>query len=179
VSEFATLIGAGVDTDQTDPAPFAKRAPDSSLPGAADACPPLTPHRDAEPFETLRARAAALTPPPRAVLVTVGDPAAAGGRLSFARTLLTAGGIDVDVGALSDVDPDGAFVILCGTDAGYAAQAPDAARQLKAAGARQVWLAGRPSELEAALQEAGVDDFIFAGADVVAKLDRALTALER
>ena len=40
--------------------------------------------------------------------------------------------------------------------------------------ARRVLLAGRPGALEGALREAGVDDFIFAGADVVATLSRLL-----
>ena len=37
-------------------------------------------------------------------------------------------------------------------------------------------VAGRPGELETALREAGVDEFIFAGADVIDVLTRALEA---
>ena len=43
---------------------------------------------------------------------------------------------------------------------------------LKPAGARQVLLAGRPKEQEAALKAAGVDAFIFAGNDAIATLTR-------
>jgi methylmalonyl-CoA mutase len=180
VSEFATLIEAGVDTDQTDPAPFARRAPDIAVPGPADACPPLTPHRDAEPFEALRARAAALTPRPRAVLVTLGDPAAAGARVGFARNLLTAGGIEAETTTLADYAPDVApVVVLCGADAAYESEAVAVAKSLKASGARLVWLAGRPGERATELSAAGVDDFVFAGSDLVAGLDRALSVLER
>jgi methylmalonyl-CoA mutase len=39
-----------------------------------------------------------------------------------------------------------------------------------------VLLAGRPGELEAPLRAAGVDDFIFAGCDVVATLGSLLGA---
>ena len=46
----------------------------------------------------------------------------------------------------------------------------EAARALKAAGAKAVYLAGRPGDLEAALKAAGVDDFIFMGLDVLASL---------
>jgi methylmalonyl-CoA mutase len=166
--------------DQTDPTVFAKPAPDVTLPGKPETCVPLTPHRDAEPFEALRARASALKSPPRAILITVGDPAAAGARIGFVRNLLTAGGVGADIATLAGHERSAASLfILCGTDAAYEAQAADKARTLKAAGARQVWLAGRPGALEPTLGEAGVDDFIFAGCDIVAKLDRILTELER
>ena len=41
---------------------------------------------------------------------------------------------------------------------------------MKAAGAKFVLMAGRPGEQEAALKTAGVDQFLFAGADAVATL---------
>ena len=47
--------------------------------------------------------------------------------------------------------------------------------QLKQAGAARVYLMGRPDEAQrAAWQAAGVDEFVHAGADVLATLDRAL-----
>ncbi len=61
---------------------------------------------------------------------------------------------------------------LCGSDAAYAAEGVPAAQALTAAGAT-VWLAGRPGELEAALNEAGVRSFIYAGCDVLDALRRA------
>jgi len=39
---------------------------------------------------------------------------------------------------------------------------------------RRLYLAGRPGELEAELRRAGVDEFVFAGADVLDILARAL-----
>ena len=67
-------------------------------------------------------------------------------------------------------------MVLCSSDAVYADEAEAAARALKAKGAKRLYLAGRPGELEAALKAAGVDEFIVAGADVLDVLGRALEA---
>ena len=61
---------------------------------------------------------------------------------------------------------------LCSSDKVYAEQGADAAKALTAAGAT-VHLAGRPGEIEAALQDAGVKTFVFMGCDVVATLQAA------
>ncbi len=66
-----------------------------------------------------------------------------------------------------------AFACLCSSDKVYGDQAAVAARTLQAAGARHIYLAGRPGEQEAALREAGVQDFIFAGGDALAILSEA------
>lgn len=55
----------------------------------------------------------------------------------------------------------------------YATNAADAAKALHEAGATHVVLAGRPGDSEAALREAGIDDFVFAGCDALAALQRA------
>ena len=44
---------------------------------------------------------------------------------------------------------------------------------LKAAGARHIYLAGRPGNREAALRAAGVQSFIFEGCDALATLKGA------
>ena len=62
---------------------------------------------------------------------------------------------------------------LCGSDKRYATDAVEAAKALKAAGATRLYLAGKPGELEAALREAGVDEFIHVGVDVLASLELA------
>ena len=55
--------------------------------------------------------------------------------------------------------------------------AEDCARSLRGAGARALILAGRPDPArEAALREAGVSDFIFAGCDALAALSAAQAA---
>ena len=48
-----------------------------------------------------------------------------------------------------------------------------AAEALKAAGARHIYLAGRPGEREAALRGAGVQSFIYDGCDALATLNAA------
>ena len=60
---------------------------------------------------------------------------------------------------------------LCGDDAAYAAMAEACAKAVKAAGLKDLCLAGRPGAAEQALRAAGVDDFIFAGGDAIATLE--------
>jgi len=57
--------------------------------------------------------------------------------------------------------------------------AADAAAALQSAGARHIYLAGRPGEQEAALRGAGVAEFIFAGADAPKLLREAYRRMER
>src|SRR4051812_22755116 len=59
---------------------------------------------------------------------------------------------------------------LCSSDKVYAAEAVETARALKSAGATHIYLAGRPGEQESALKAAGVQEFIYAGCDVLATL---------
>jgi methylmalonyl-CoA mutase len=99
-------------------------------------------------------------------------------RASFAKNFFEAGGIEAvtNDGFASHADMVAAFrrcgaklACLCGSDEGYAADAVAAATALAAAGAR-LTLAGRPGEQETALRAAGVENFIFAGCDVLAAL---------
>ena len=53
-------------------------------------------------------------------------------------------------------------------------QAAPAAAALRAAGARGIYLAGRPGALEAELRHAGVEGFVHVGTDVPAVLDEVL-----
>ncbi len=183
VSEFPDLAEAGVDLDLADPRPFAKPAP-ASLPGADSPspdghCPPLAPWRAAAPFEALRRRAAAMQPRPTVFLATLGAPADYAGRVGFARNLFAAGGIAAEVGDVADCPPDKApIAVICSSDARYADEAEAAARALKAAGARHIYLAGRPGELQARLEAAGVHGFLYAGMDAPAFLARALDLAE-
>jgi methylmalonyl-CoA mutase len=63
---------------------------------------------------------------------------------------------------------------ICSSDALYAERAVAAAKALSAAGARRIYLAGRPGDLEAELRAAGVTGFAFADCDVLALLEEAL-----
>lgn len=150
---------------------------------------PLPSVRLAEPFEALRDRADAATVDsqrPQVFLATLGPIADFTARAGFARNLFEAGGLAAPIGhgfynegatdtagLVSAYVASGArLACLCGSDAGYTTDGAAAATALKASGAT-VWLAGRPGELEAALNDAGVTAFIHAGGDVVEALSHA------
>jgi methylmalonyl-CoA mutase len=63
---------------------------------------------------------------------------------------------------------------LCSSDEGYGREAVEAAKALVAAGAAEVFLAGRPKRQDA-LKAAGVTAFIFAGCDALATLQATHT----
>jgi methylmalonyl-CoA mutase len=144
---------------------------------------PLTPHRDAEPFETLRdaadAHAAKTGKPPQIFLASIGEVIDHTARSTWVKNYLAAGGIEA---LTSDGYPDGAAAAeafassgataacICSSDTLYEAHALSTARALKNAGAGLVLMAGKPGEREATLKSAGVDQFLFAGADAVATL---------
>jgi methylmalonyl-CoA mutase len=67
---------------------------------------------------------------------------------------------------------------VCSSDQVYAGQAAAAAKALHAAGARHIYLAGRPGEQETALRATGIKDFIFAGGDALATLQEAYRVAE-
>jgi len=69
------------------------------------------------------------------------------------------------------------LVVISGPDALYPEWVPGLTAALKAKGARIVALAGRPGEQESAFRAAGVDLFIYAGADLFATLSSLHTQL--
>ncbi len=150
----------------------------------------LAPIRLAEPFEALRAKLDAVTAAtgtrPKVFLAVIGPVAAFTARATYARNLFEAGGFDApipagfaDVAAIRDAfaASGAAIACLCSSDELYASDAAHVAEALKAAGAKQLWLAGRPGDLEEALKAAGVDAFVFAGGDVLEVLTRAHAAV--
>ncbi len=159
VSEFANL-----DERLPQAAPRAQAAAGGAGPVAVVA------HRDAEPFEALRARAESGARP-EALLVALGPLAESRARVGFATHFFTAGGIRVRE---TSEATKASIACLCGSDERYAAEAAASARALKAAGCARVLLAGRPGNLEPSLREAGVDGFLFAGCDAVAVLSELL-----
>jgi len=164
-----------VEVDRADPAPFARTAPSVAQPGVDSVCPALVPARVSSGFEALRARAAATAP--TAYLATLGAPKDFTARVGFARNVLAAGGVASEPGEAEAYDGKAPVVVLCGSDALYAETGADAARALKGKGAKHIYLAGRPGEFETALTAAGVDGYLFAGADIEAVLDTLLTSL--
>lgn len=143
--------------------------------------------RRAEAYEALRARSDrhrdATGARPRLFLAALGPAAAHTARLTFAANLFQAGGIETVVGQGTDpaelaaaFTASGATVAaLCSADALYEEHAEAVATALKQAGAGRVLLAGRPAgEQGEAYRQAGVDEFVFAGADAVAVLTSLL-----
>jgi methylmalonyl-CoA mutase len=142
--------------------------------------------RLAEPFEKLRDAAdAALKKTgarPRVFLANLGKLSDFTARTLYARNFFEAGGIEAvsNDGFVSRDDMIAAFktsgarlACLCSSDKVYVGEAVAAAQALKSAGAARIYLAGRPGELEAALNGAGVQHFIYAGCDVLASLAEA------
>ncbi|WP_460062740.1 methylmalonyl-CoA mutase family protein [Streptomyces sp. YKOK-I1] len=124
-----------------------------------------------EAFEELRARSdahlAATGSRPRVFLAALGPAAAHTARLTFAANLFQAGGIEpVTEGTFEESGAGEAC--LCSSDALYEERAGAEAARLKAAGAAQVFLAGRPG------QYPDVDAYVFAGCDAVAVLSATL-----
>ncbi|MDO0925282.1 methylmalonyl-CoA mutase family protein [Streptomyces sp. TG1A-8] len=124
-----------------------------------------------EAFEALRARSdahlAATGARPRVFLATLGSAAEHTARSTFAANLFQAGGIEPVTGGRFE-DSGATEAVLCSSDALYAEGAEQAARSLRAAGARHVFLAGRPAG------HPGVDSYVFAGCDAVDVLSATL-----
>ena len=152
---------------------------------------PLTPMRLAAPFEALRDKSDEILKKtgkrPSVFLANLGTAADFTARATFAKSFFEAGGIEaIDSEGLADpaalaaaYKASGApLACLCSSDKAYAAHAVAAAEALHAAGARHIYLAGRPGELEPVLRGAGVGDFIFAGGDALAALGDAYKRME-
>jgi methylmalonyl-CoA mutase len=139
--------------------PLAWRPPSGGLPRV----------RAAQEFEELRDRADAAVQSdggerPTVYLATLGPVAKHTARASFAANLFQAGGLATPSGdgAGGLAEAGTTVACICGTDKDYAAEAAELAKQLREAGASQVWLAGKPD-----LAIDGVDGYVFAGCDAV------------
>ena len=148
----------------------------------------LEPMRLSEPFEKLRDRSDAYMEAkghrPRILLATLGPQSEYTPRVSFARNLFAAGGIEAIVfdGEASELgasltESNAVLACICGTNQRYESEAADLAKTLKSAGAAKIYLAGAPGKLEDALITAGVDSFVFVGVDALAHLDLALSEI--
>ena len=160
-------------------------APAAASAAAATALPRI---RLAEPFEALRDASdhilATTGARPKVFLATLGTQAEFTPRASFAKNFFEAGGIEAVMNdGFTSLDEmvaafkasDAVFACLCSSDDVYARDAVAAAQAL-APHARHLYLAGRPAE-QAALQQAGVQTFIYAGGDALATLRSAYAML--
>jgi methylmalonyl-CoA mutase len=149
----------------------------------------LPSRRLAEPYEALRdasdAHRDAKGRRPQVFLANLGAVAVFNARSTFAANAFAAGGIEAvneagfdEASALARAftESGARIACLCSSDAVYAAQAVEAAKALKAAGATRIYLAGKPGELGEALKQAGVNDFLFAGGDLLSLLGEAQAA---
>ncbi|MCZ8186837.1 MAG: methylmalonyl-CoA mutase family protein [Beijerinckiaceae bacterium] len=189
VSEFPDLT-------ETPPAVLAEARPHAVPEGA------LPSVRLAGPYERLRDRALRLGQgrTPRIFLANLGRVADFTARATFAKSFFEAAGIEglgndgftgsdgrTDLAALLAAfrASGAALACLCSSDDVYRSPsgpegrmlAAAVAQALRAAGARQVWLAGRPGADEVAYRAAGIDGFSYVGCDVLASLEAALDAI--
>jgi methylmalonyl-CoA mutase len=152
----------------------------------------LAPMRLAVPFEQLRDRSDDILKKtgarPKVFLANLGTAADFTARATFAKSFFETGGIEaIDTEGFSDPATLGpafkasgaALACLCSSDKVYAEHAADAAKALQAAGARHIYLAGRPGEQEVLFRAAGVNDFVFAGGDVLAALQEIYKRMDQ
>jgi methylmalonyl-CoA mutase len=179
-SAFPNLGEAQVAVLSTEPAELAP-SNDAAITFEA-----LSPIRLAAPFERLRDRSDEILKTkgarPKVFLANLGTSADFTARATFAKGFFEVGGIEA-AGSEGFADPaalsvafkasGAALACICSSDKVYAEQAESAAKALQAAGAKHIYLAGRAGEQEQALQAAGVHEFIFAGGDALAALQKA------
>jgi methylmalonyl-CoA mutase len=169
------------------PARAAPPAADTDAPTAGVTVTPLVPAPLAAGWEALRdasdAHAASTGAPPRVFLANLGPLAVHKARATWITNLLNAGGVAcVDAGGFDDAAAAAAAfaesgctqACICTSDARVASHGADTAQALRQAGATRVMLAGRPGAGEAELLAAGVDAFLFLGADVQALVEDVL-----
>jgi methylmalonyl-CoA mutase len=160
---------------------------------------PLEPIRLAMPFEALRDKSDHLLARkggrPKVFLANLGTPADFTARATFAKSFFESGGIEaidylpqaspspLPMGEANDLAAafkasGAALACVCSSDKLYAQQAAGAAQALAAAGAKHIYLAGRPGDLEPVLKAAGVGSFIFAGGNALTELQDAYRHME-
>ena len=146
--------------------------------------------RLSEPFEALRDAAdrgaAGKKKRPAVFLANLGPASAFSERAAFARNFFEAGGIEarsseelLKSSALPDAfKASGApIACLCSSNEIYAREAEAVAAALKKVGAKAVFLAGQAGKHETAWRKAGIDDFVFAGCNVLAALQQVHATL--
>jgi methylmalonyl-CoA mutase len=160
---------------------------------------PLPRVRLSEPYERLREESDRLLRDtgarPKIFLANLGPLAAFTARAMWAKNLFEAGGIEAvtNEGFLgnpterrTDLDAliaafraSGAkLACICSSDEVYAKEAEAAAQALANAGARHIYLVGRPREVGPKLRNSGVKTFIYAGCDALATLQAAHAMLD-
>ncbi|MCP5364231.1 MAG: methylmalonyl-CoA mutase small subunit [Hyphomicrobiales bacterium] len=140
----------------------------------------LPSHRFAERFEALRDASDAYKAKtghyPQIFLANLGPIAKHTARATFAKNFFEVGGIealtntgfkDAESCAAAFKDSGAAVAIVCSADPIYEEMIPSVAPALKAAGCKRLFLAGAPGDKKDTYTQAGVDDFVFLGGDVL------------
>src|SRR5258706_558688 len=162
--------------------------PDPSPQGGGEKAFPCL--RLAEPLEALRDASDRVlertSTRPQILLAHLGRLAYFTARATYAKNFFEAGGIAAVTNdgfasheeMLSSLEASGAtLACLCSSDVVYASDAAAVASALRGAGAKHIYLAGRPGELEPMLRAAGVGTFIHVGCDLLATLTAAYAIL--
>ncbi len=137
---------------------------------------PLSPRRDAAPFEALRAKEAQPV-----LLLSFGTTAQHTPRTTFAKNFFAAGGLtpvdhhveDADAVAAAVEAAGAKIAVLCSSDDVYETHAEDMARAAKRAGIGFVYLAGRAGPNADRQRRAGIDAYVHLGVDAVTILTGA------
>lgn len=190
VSEFPNIAETLLERETVDLVALRSAASAFAAPvsGPATTIEALPAVRDGSQFEALRDasdRALAQNGArPSIFLANLGPIATHTARATYAKNFFEAGGVQAvgDVGFDDAAAVAAAFTasgltsaVICSSDAVYAERAADTAAALKAAGAKRVYLAGHPGEARADYEAAGVDEFVYVGANVLDVLTRLLT----
>lgn len=150
----------------------------------------LTMSRLAEPFEDLRDRADACQiatgSAPHVFLATLGSLADHTARATYATNFFATGGFQSTGNQLFDGlaamveafrQSNAKIACLCGSDRIYGEQADAAIRDLKAAGAERIVIAGGPNELVLQLKQSGLNSVIARGANMLEELNACFDVL--
>jgi methylmalonyl-CoA mutase len=147
----------------------------------------LTPIRLAEPFERLRDRSDAYLAKhgmrPKVFLACLGRASDFNARASFAKSLFESGGIEAVEGKGDNLvkrfkESGASLACLCSSDKVYAREAADVAKALSQAGAKRLYLAGKPGD-KTELEKAGVSTFLHQGCDTLEILSAAYDEIDR
>jgi methylmalonyl-CoA mutase len=178
----ASIIGTSDFPDLAEGKVVVLGAPKARADGAGSdrRIEPLHRLRLAEPFEQLRDRSDAYLAKhgerPKVFVACLGRPSDYNARASFARSLFGAGGIETVEGSGNNLvkgfKQSGAqLACLCSSDKVYSSQAAAAAKSLAEAGAKRIYLAGKP---QAGLNElTSVSAFLHQGCDTLEILNAA------
>ncbi|MBK8908051.1 MAG: methylmalonyl-CoA mutase small subunit [Rhodospirillales bacterium] len=160
------------------------------LAGDAVSLEPLPERRIASAFEALRDASDAYKEKhgafPKIFLANLGPIARHTARATFAKNFFEVGGIeavtntgfkDAEACAAAFKDSGARIAIICSADPIYEEMVPTLAPALKEAGCDYLFLAGAPGDKKDAYKQAGVDDFVFMGGDVLGTLRSTLSRL--